>query len=186
MVHILEGVVERGTATILRDLDRPLFGKTGTTSGPTNVWFIGGTPDVVAGVYIGYDQPRPMGACRAGRPGCGADLQAIRPGRASRTCRKIPFVAPAGIRMVRIDRVTGKRVFGNFPTTIDPKSSVIWEAFQPETEPRRAFRRSVELASARRMNSGRRRDARPSAGRPPQQRAPADSAEFLQRQGGIY
>ena len=40
MVHILEGVVERGTATILRDLDRPMFGKTGTTSGPTNVWFL--------------------------------------------------------------------------------------------------------------------------------------------------
>jgi penicillin-binding protein 1A len=68
MVHILEGVVERGTATVLRDLDRPLFGKTGTTSGPTNVWFIGGTPEVVAGVYIGYDQPRPMGhAAQGGR-----------------------------------------------------------------------------------------------------------------------
>ena len=42
VVHILEGVVQRGTATILRDLDRPLFGKTGTTTGPTNVWFVGG------------------------------------------------------------------------------------------------------------------------------------------------
>ncbi|MEO7240427.1 MAG: transglycosylase domain-containing protein, partial [Sphingomicrobium sp.] len=49
MVHILTGVVERGTATVLRDLNRPLFGKTGTTSGPTNVWFVGGTPDIVAG-----------------------------------------------------------------------------------------------------------------------------------------
>ena len=48
--------------------------------------------------------------------------------------------------MVRIDRVTGKKVFGTFPTAVDPKSSVIWEAFQPETEPRRSFRRSVDLA----------------------------------------
>ena len=66
MVHIMEGVIERGTATVLRDLDRPLFGKTGTTSGPTNVWFVGGTPDVVAGVYMGYDQPRPMGGYAQG------------------------------------------------------------------------------------------------------------------------
>ncbi|HEY1142630.1 MAG TPA: transglycosylase domain-containing protein, partial [Sphingomicrobium sp.] len=48
MVHIMEGVIERGTAVVLRDLNRPLFGKTGTTSGPTNVWFVGGTPDIVA------------------------------------------------------------------------------------------------------------------------------------------
>ena len=66
MVHIMEGVVERGTATVLRDLDRPMFGKTGTTSGPTNVWFVGGTPDVVGGVYLGYDQPRSMGGYAQG------------------------------------------------------------------------------------------------------------------------
>ena len=188
MVHILEGVVERGTATVLRDLDRPLFGKTGTTSGPTNVWFIGGTPEVVAGVYIGYDQPRPMGhAAQGGRVAAPIFKQFAQ--AAFRDMPKIPFVAPAGIRMVRIDRVTGKRVFGNFPTTVDPKSSVIWEAFQPETEPRRAFRRSIELASAREAEPGARPPARTAAVRrrpPAQQRAPADSSEFLQRQGGIY
>ena len=188
MVHILEGVVERGTATVLRDLDRPLFGKTGTTSGPTNVWFIGGTPEVVAGVYIGYDQPRPMGhAAQGGRVAAPIFKQFAQ--AAFRDMPKIPFVAPAGIRMVRIDRVTGKRVFGNFPTTVDPKSSVIWEAFQPETEPRRAYRRSIELASAREAEPGARPPARTAAVRrrpPAQQRAPADSSEFLQRQGGIY
>jgi penicillin-binding protein 1A len=187
MVHILEGVIERGTATVLRDLDRPLFGKTGTTSGPTNVWFIGGTPEVVAGVYIGYDQPRPMGhAAQGGRVAAPIFKQFAQ--AAFRDMPKIPFVAPAGIRMVRIDRATGKRVFGNFPTTVDPKSSVIWEAFQPETEPRRAFRRSIELASAREEEGGRPPPRRAIAQRraPPRQRAPADSAEFLQRQGGIY
>ena len=108
---------------------------------------------------------------------------------AFRDMPKVPFVAPAGIRMVRIDRVTGKRVFGNFPTEVDPKSSVIWEAFQPETEPRRAFRRSFELASARGTEDRARPPARQAAARrtaPAQPRAPADSAEFLQRQGGIY
>jgi penicillin-binding protein 1A len=187
MVHILEGVIERGTATNLRDLDRPLFGKTGTTSGPTNVWFIGGTPEVVAGVYIGYDQPKPMGhAAQGGRVAAPIFKQFAQV--AFRDMPKIPFVAPSGIRMVRIDRATGKRVFGSFPTTVDPKSSVIWEAFQPETEPRRAFRRSLELARASEQpQSGRpARQATARRAAPSQQRAPADSSEFLQRQGGIY
>ncbi len=189
MIHILEGVVERGTATILRDLDRPLFGKTGTTSGPTNVWFIGGTPDIVAGVYLGYDQPRPMGhGAQGGRVAAPIFKQFAQVAFKDRP--KIPFVAPAGIRMVRIDRATGKRVFGSFPTEVDPKSSVIWEAFQPETEPRRAFRRSVELASAREEDAAQAAsDARPATARTrtqPRQRPPADSGEFLQRQGGIY
>jgi penicillin-binding protein 1A len=140
MVHILNGVVERGTATVLRDLDRPLFGKTGTTSGPTNVWFVGGTPDVVAGVYLGYDQPRSLGGyAQGGRIAAPIFKQFAKAAFAS--LPKIPFVAPPGIRWVRIDRASGKRVFGTFPTREDPKSPVIWEAFQPQTEPRRSFRR---------------------------------------------
>ena len=60
-VHMLQGVVMRGTAVRLRDLDLPLFGKTGTTSGPTNAWFVGGTPEFVAGTYLGFDTPRNLG-----------------------------------------------------------------------------------------------------------------------------
>jgi penicillin-binding protein 1A len=141
MVHIMEGVVQRGTATVLRDLSRPMFGKTGTTNGPTNVWFVGGTPDIVAGVYLGYDQPRPMGhAAQGGRIAAPIFKQWAR--IALKDQPNVPFVAPAGIRWVRIDRASGKRVFGVFPTTEDPKSPVIWEAFQPQTEPRRSYRRS--------------------------------------------
>src|SRR3546814_2202696 len=58
MVLITEGVVERGTARTLRDLGRPMMGKTGTTTGPTDVWFIGGTPQMIGGLYLGYDNPR--------------------------------------------------------------------------------------------------------------------------------
>ena len=97
---------------------------------------------------------------------------------------KTPFVAPSGIRMVRIDRVTGKRVFGTFPTTEDPKSSVIWEAFQPETEPRRSFRsenRTDASDSASAATPKRPRVARPKPAKP---KPLAD--DFLQRQGGIY
>jgi penicillin-binding protein 1A len=142
MVHIMEGVIERGTATILRDLNRPMFGKTGTTSGPTNVWFVGGTPEIVAGVYLGYDQPRPMGhAAQGGRIAAPIFKQWAQTALKDRP--KVPFVAPAGIRWVRIDRATGKRVYGVFPVKEDPKSPVIWEAFQPQTEPRRSYRRST-------------------------------------------
>ena len=180
MVHIMEGVVERGTATILRDLNRPLFGKTGTTSGPTNVWFVGGTPDVVAGVYLGYDQPRPMGhAAQGGRIAAPVFKQFAKV--AFKDLPKIPFVAPAGIRMVRIDRVTGKRVFGTFPTVEDPKSAVIWEAFQPETEPRRSFRRE-DRAQSDEQKADEAAGKRPKKAVQPRPR-PED---FLQRQGGIY
>ena len=89
--------------------------------------------------------------------------------------------------MVRVDRATGKRVFGTFPTNSDPKPQVIWEAFQPETEPRRSFRRSVELASARDEAP------KPASAAAPKPRAepkppvsPTNSADFLQREGGIY
>ena len=187
MVHVLEGVVERGTATVLRSLERPLFGKTGTTNGPTNVWFVGGTPDVVAGVYIGYDQPRSMGgAAQGGRIAAPVFKQWAQ--AALKDMPKTPFIAPAGIRMVRIDRVTGRRVYGVFPTTEDPKSSVIWEAFKPETEPRRSFRRSAELAASRAAEAAKpaARALRATPRAVPRDRGPADTGEFLQNQGGIY
>ncbi len=147
MVHVMEGVITRGTAVILRDLDRPLFGKTGTTNGPTNVWFVGGSPDVVAGVYVGYDQPRSLGRVQGSSVAAPIWKQWAKIAYKDRP--KVPFVAPPGIRWVRIDRATGKRVYGVFPTTEEPQSPVIWEAFQPQTEPRRSFRhRRSELESA--------------------------------------
>jgi len=140
MVHILEGVVERGTATRLRSLKRPLFGKTGTTSGPRDVWFVGGTPDIVAGVYLGYDQPRSLGGyAQGGRIAAPIFEQFAQV--ALKDMPVVPFRAPAGVRMVRIDRRSGRKVFGAWPTGEDPKAAVIWEAFKPETEPRRSIRR---------------------------------------------
>lgn len=171
IVHILEGVVQRGTATVLRDLDRPLMGKTGTTNGPTNVWFVGGSPDLVAGVYMGFDQPRSMGGWAQG----GRIAAPIFKEFAEEILPSMPvttFRAPRGIRMVRIDRRTGRRVYGAWPGT-DPKAGVIWEAFKPETEPRRTIR-SDELAVVKE-----------EAQRTGPRRVTNDN-EFLQDQGGIY
>lgn len=177
MVHILEGVVQRGTAQSLRDLGRPLFGKTGTTSGPTNVWFIGGTPEIVAGVYMGFDQPRPMGGYAQGGT-LAAPIFKQFAQSAFKDMPVLPFRAPPGIRMVRIDRRSGRKVFGAWPPTTDPKAAVIWEAFKPESEPRRTIRRD-EIADP---TVAARRAKRPKASGPAQRQ----DSDFLQSEGGIY
>ncbi len=183
-VHMLEGVVTRGTAVVLRDLGLPLFGKTGTTSGPTNVWFVGGVPNLVAGVYLGYDQPRSLGGyAQGGRIAAPMFKQLVQTTlpRWSRT----PFIAPAGIRMVRIDRISGKRVFSGEPGT-DPKAAIIWEAFKADSEPPRATR-SDDLLSKRdqifallkraRQASDTMQQAQPRTGEP---------KDFVEEQGGVY
>jgi len=188
MVHIMEGVIERGTATVLRDLNRPLFGKTGTTSGPTNVWFVGGTPDIVAGVYLGYDQPRSLGGyAQGGRISAPIFKQWAQIALVDQP--KVPFVAPAGIRWVRIDRATGKRVFGTFPIQEDPKSSVIWEAFQPQTEPRRSYRgvQGDPYGEQNAATTDEKPGARPPAGaRRPRAAPPAATDNSLQTQNRVY
>ncbi len=143
MVHIMEGVIIRGTATVLRDLNRPLFGKTGTTNGPTNVWFVGGTPDIVAGVYMGYDQPRPMGGYAQGGRICGADLQAMGADRAQGPAQGA--VRRAARHSLGADRPRDRqaRCSASSRRREDPKSAVIWEAFQPQTEPRRSYRGAI-------------------------------------------
>ncbi|MGD9069813.1 MAG: penicillin-binding protein 1A, partial [Methyloceanibacter sp.] len=66
MVGIMEGVVTSGTARRLLSLNRPIAGKTGTTNNYKDAWFIGYTPDLVVGSYVGYDQPKPMGRSATG------------------------------------------------------------------------------------------------------------------------
>jgi penicillin-binding protein 1A len=184
VTHMLEGVVQRGTATVLRDLGIPLFGKTGTTTGPKEAWFVGGSPDIVAGLYIGFDRPRNMGGwVQGGRVAAPIFKQFVQetPGKwAGR-----PFLAPAGVRMVRIDRRSGKRVFDGWPTD-EPQASVIWEAFKPDTEPRRTSRqdqtdqlRDLILAQLRRSN----RNARGGGNEVREEPPPTD---FAEDQGGLY
>ena len=176
VVHMLEGVIQRGTATPLRDLKRPIFGKTGTTSGPTNVWFVGGSADMIAGLYMGYDTPRPMGGYAQGGTIAVPIFKAFAE-QAMKDMPVIPFRAPAGIRMIRIDRISGKRVFGAWPDA-DPKAAVIWEAFKPESEPRRSIRRD-ELTDVKKKAATLQAQTGPATGQP-------RDSEFLQREGGIY
>jgi penicillin-binding protein 1A len=174
-VHMLEGVIQRGTATILRDLNRPLFGKTGTTSGPTDVWFVGGTPTWVAGVYLGYDQPRRLGGAAFGGT-LAAPVFKEFARVAVRGEPPLPFIAPEGVHLVRIDRASGRRVYGGWPGT-DNEGSIIWEAFKAETEPRRSVR-SDELPAERTTTRQR------SGDQASRDRSAPSQGDFVERQGG--
>lgn len=182
VVHMMEGVVQRGTAVRLRSLGLPLAGKTGTTSGPTNAWFVGGSPDMIAGMYVGFDQPRNLGGWVQGGNTAAPIFKMFVEATRERWDGR-PFLAPAGVRMVRVDRRTGTRVFDAEPTD-DPLSGVIWEAFKPDTEPRRKQRqdeidamRDMILAQLRRAEAG-------------PQAAVTTNGEtqenFAAEQGGIY
>ena len=144
VMHMLRGAVSRGTATVLNSLNLPLFGKTGTTTGPKDVWFIGGTQAIIAGAYVGFDQPRNMGGYAYGGTIAAPIIKSlIEKSRAKWS--DLPPVAPTGVRMVRVDRRSGKRVFDGWPTD-DPKSAIIWEAFKPDTEPERYTRQDAIAA----------------------------------------
>ena len=66
MTNLLAGVVQNGTAASAKSLDWPLGGKTGTTDDYTDAWFVGFDPDITVGVWIGFDQKRPIGSNQTG------------------------------------------------------------------------------------------------------------------------
>ncbi len=161
MVHIMEGVVERGTATILRDLNRPMFGKTGTTSGPTNA--SGSSAASSKGRWRRLPRLRQAaadGPWRAGRACIAARRSsAVRAGCVQGYAEGAVRRASNGIQLgPRRPRHRPPRV-RSFPVQEDPKSAVIWEAFQPQTEPRRFYRRSALSVTGAGDQSGRDPDA---------------------------
>jgi len=183
VMHMLRGAVSRGTATILNPLKLPLFGKTGTTTGPKDVWFIGGTQQMVAGAYLGFDRPRNLGGYAFG----GTISAPIIKSLIEKTRKKwsdLPPVAPNGVRMVRVDRRSGKRVFDGWPTD-DAKSAIIWEAFKPDTEPER-YTRQDAIAAKRNEILQLIRAGRQNAARAVVEAPPEPPAEFAEEQGGIY
>ncbi len=179
-MHMLEGVVSRGTATVLRSLNLPLFGKTGTTTGPKDVWFVGGTQRLIAGAYVGFDNPRNMGGYAYGGTIAAPIIKDLIENSRERWST-LPPVAPDGIRMVRVDRRTGKRVMDGWPSG-DPLGDIIWEAFAPDTDPDRSTRQD-EIAARRDeilalIRAG--RDGNIGG------RGADEPANFAEEQGGIY
>lgn len=127
MVSMLEGVVQRGTGRSIRSVGKPIGGKTGTTNDERDAWFIGFSPDLAVGVFVGFDNPIPMGR---GATGGGVAAPIFRDFMQEAIGDKpaIPFRTPEGIRMVRINRDTGLLARAG-------DRAVILEAFKPGTEP---------------------------------------------------
>jgi penicillin-binding protein 1A len=131
ITNIMEGVVQRGTATIMRDLNRPIAGKTGTTNDEKDVWFLGYTPEIVVGAYMGYDKPRHLGYGQSGGHTAAPIVKEFMKIALAGTPAQ-PFRVPPGIKLIRINAKTGLRAGPN-------DSKVILEAFKPGTAPPDAY-----------------------------------------------
>ncbi|MFA3917904.1 penicillin-binding protein 1A [Ruegeria hyattellae] len=109
LTSMMRGVVDRGTAARTVNLPVPTAGKTGTTNDAKDVWFIGFTSNIVAGCYIGYDQPRSMGRGAFGGSMCGPVFQSFME-HAVEKYGGGPFDVPPGGYFIKIDRFTGARL----------------------------------------------------------------------------
>jgi penicillin-binding protein 1A len=127
IVSMLQGVVKRGTGRRVRAVGKPLAGKTGTTNDSFDTWFIGFSPDLVAGVFVGFDTPKSLGR---GETGSSVAAPVFRDfmKMALENQPAIPFRVPPGIRLVRIDAKTGILARPG-------DRNVILEAFRAGTEP---------------------------------------------------
>jgi penicillin-binding protein 1A len=127
ITSMMEGVVERGTGKKVQVVGKPVAGKTGTSNDEKDAWFIGFTPDLAVGVYVGFDNPKPMGKRRTGGE-LAAPVVADFMRLALRDKAAVPFRVPRGIELIPIHVNTGKRgVYG--------EDGVILESFKPGDEP---------------------------------------------------
>jgi penicillin-binding protein 1A len=125
ITSMMEGVIQRGTGQAIKEVGKHLAGKTGTTNEAKDLWFVGFSPDLTVGVFMGYDRPRSLGdSAQAAlytapifRDFMKAELK-DKP--------DVPFRVPPGIKLISIDPRTGLRAAGN---------GTILEAFKPGTAP---------------------------------------------------
>ncbi|WP_366941184.1 penicillin-binding protein 1A [uncultured Kiloniella sp.] len=127
VVSMLEGVVQRGTGRRIKSIGKPLGGKTGTTNKSFDAWFLGFSPDLAVGAYVGFDNPKTLGAREQGASAAAPIFKSFME-EALKGAPATPFRVPAGIRLVRINAETGRLAGVN-------DSNVIVEAFKPENVP---------------------------------------------------
>lgn len=127
ITSMMVGVVQRGTATSVAELGRHIAGKTGTTNDEKDAWFIGYAPNLVVGVYLGYDKPRSLGRGTTGG-GLAAPVFKDFMRVALDGTPNVDFKVPEGMNLVSIDRKTGMQAAPGQPGTIV-------EAFKPGTGP---------------------------------------------------
>ena len=126
IVHILEGVIDRGTGRTVASVGKPLAGKTGTSNGPNDTWFVGFSPNLAVGVFVGFDQPVPLGSREQGATVAAPVFRDFMTAALQDT-PGIPFRVPPGIRLVRVNATTGRLAEpGDKP--------IIFEAFKPGSD----------------------------------------------------
>jgi penicillin-binding protein 1A len=126
IVTMLQGVVERGTGTAVKAVGKPIAGKTGTTNDWRDAWFVGFTPDLAAGVYIGYDDPDSLGDDETGGHIAAPVFRDFMIA-ALKDAPATSFRTPPGMRLYRVSAATGLPAGGKEPA--------IYEAYKPGTEP---------------------------------------------------
>jgi penicillin-binding protein 1A len=123
MVSMLQGAVKRGTGVIVNSLGKNLAGKTGTTNSNTDAWFVGFSSDLVAGIFVGFDAPRPLGYKETGSSVAAPIFKDFMKKVLDNT-PDLPFRRPAGIKLISVNPITGFK--------INPKQKgSILEAFKP-------------------------------------------------------
>lgn len=127
ITSMMEGVVQRGTARILQSLKRPVAGKTGTTNDEKDAWFVGYTPDLVVGVFMGFDTPASLGRGITGGALATPVFKAFME-EALVDTPKADFRVPEGMKLIGINRRTGMQASQG-------SADAFIEAFKPGTGP---------------------------------------------------
>ena len=123
ITSLLEGVIKRGTGKKLRDLNLNLAGKTGTTNENTDTWFIGFTSNLVIGVYVGMDNPQPLGKFETGSKTALPIFKKFVKEAVKKSDAR-PFKVSKGITMMVIDPLTGQKAkFSSTKTILEAYKS---------------------------------------------------------------
>ncbi|MFM7558358.1 MAG: penicillin-binding protein 1A [Alphaproteobacteria bacterium] len=128
ITSMLQGVVERGTATKAKSIGKTVAGKTGTTNNSYDSWFVGFSPDLVMAVYVGYDNPQSLGKDETGAS-VAMPIFIDFMKDALKNKASIPFRVPNSVKLVKIDKLTGK-----YATPLTPKSQLFFEALKINDE----------------------------------------------------
>ncbi|HSF67605.1 MAG TPA: PBP1A family penicillin-binding protein [Nitrospiraceae bacterium] len=137
ITNMMEDVIQKGTGQSAKTIGRPIAGKTGTTDEFINAWFIGGAPNLVTGIYVGFDDRRSLGETESGAHAAlpiwtNFMQQALKP------LPVVPFTIPEGVTFVKVDPATGL-----LEGEEDGQTSTV-ELFTKGSEPTQATQRRLD------------------------------------------